>query len=128
MCPGLKGEIYRAEASEWTGPFTFSAQELFPGCIDPCVEDSNVYRVPEPPAMKEKHIYANVGSFHALFHGRTHKYMGKGNGQMPEWSGRHAFSNDTAGKTWYMSPYAAFGSRVEWRSGTPNATRDPKAA
>ena len=125
-CPGRYGEIYRASAASWVGPYAFDSQELFPGCVDPCVEDSNVYEVPPPPNRTGKYANANVGSLHALFHGRTHKYMGKGSGQMPEWSGRHAWSRDSTGATWYMSPYAAFGSRVEWTNGhsTTFSTRE----
>merc|ERR1712224_727544 len=38
-----------------------------------------------------------------------------GQGQMPAWSGRHAWSMD--GTEWFMSPYTAFGSKVEWQGG-----------
>lgn len=116
-CPGPMGELYRANAKHWTGPYTFVPHQLFPGCGDPCVEDSNVYTIQNPPNASGKYANTNVGSFHSLFHGRTHQYRGPGNGQMPEWSGRHAWSNDSKGEVWFMSPYAAFSSKVEWQGG-----------
>merc|ERR1712232_18410 len=104
----------------------FNKTPLFPGCGDPCVEDSNVYTVPPPPNNTGRYGHANVGSFHALFHGRTHEYQEKGGGAMPEWLGRHAWSNDSKGEVWYMSPYAAFSSTVQWLNGgtTTFSTRE----
>ncbi len=116
-CPGRYGEIYRASAPSWNGPFEFVPRQLFPGCADPCVEDSNVYRVQNPPNKTGRYANTQVGSIHAIFHGRTHRYQGPGYGQMPAWSGRHAWSNDSRGETWFMSPYAAFSSFVPWQSG-----------
>jgi len=116
-CPGMYGAIHRASATHYEGPYVYDDAPLFPGCSDPCVEDSNVYRVPKPPNTNGKNRNANVGSFHSLFHGRTHQYQGKGNGEVSAWAGRHAWSSDPIGKVWYMSPYAAFSMEVLWQGG-----------
>lgn len=123
-CPGRFGPIYRAAASHYTGPYVFDANPLFPGCSDPCVEDSNVYTVPQPPNASGRYANANVGTLHALFHGRTHEI--KAGGVQPGWIGRHAWSNDSRGEQWFMSPYGAFSEFVQWEDGgnTTFSTRE----
>lgn len=123
-CHNKYGEITRASAANYAGPYTYDKSPIFPGCNDPCVEDSNVYTVPPPPNATGRYAHANVGSLHALFHGRTHRYEGrpKGGGAMPEWLGRHAWANDSKGEVWFMSPYHAFGSGVAWQGGGRNTT------
>ena len=123
-CPGKFGPIYRANAATYAGPYSFDARPLFPGCGDPCVEDSNVYVVPPPPNASGSYANVNAGSMHALFHGRTHEIAA--GGAEPGWIGRHAWSNDSKGETWFMSPYGAFSEYVEWQGGgnTTFSTRE----
>ena len=92
-----KGQSYyaRATAPVWSGPYTWSTTNLFPGFADCHIEDGHVYRTRR--------------GVHALFHSDCEGVSGGA-------AGGHAFSAD-GGLTWTLHPRNAYNRTVALRGG-----------